>query len=300
MRRTICIALPMLAVFSTVPAQKAVEPKQPERRTVAILVHEGVELLDFAGPGEVFAVSKGERGRAFDVHLVAASRKPIKSQRFVEIIPGKTFDELPDPDIVVIPGGATRRAMDDLKTLAWIEKAAPKAEVVLSVCTGAVMLASAGLLDDLEATTHWGALDHLRRAAPKTKVHAKCRFVDNGGIVTTAGVSAGIDGALHVVERLLGLASAKYTARYMEYRWQRDAPKVVTKRGKAWKPRVAPPPPAEPDGYEYVCPPCPVDCHDRTYDRPGRCEVCWMKLIRKKDGKKGTAESDRKGSSAKK
>lgn len=105
--------------------------------------------------------------------------------------------------------------------MAWLRKAAAQAEVVMSVCNGALVLADAGLLEGLEATTHHGSIETLKRMAPRTTVHADRRFVDNGKIVTAAGVSAGIDASLHVVSRLLGGEAAQRTARYMEYAWER-------------------------------------------------------------------------------
>jgi putative intracellular protease/amidase/YHS domain-containing protein len=188
------------------------------RKNVAIFVHEAVELLDFAGPAEVFAAA--DRARAFNVYTVAASEGEIVSQRFLTIKPRYTVADCPKPDVIVLPGGSTHIPLKDARVVEWIQKAAPDAEVVMSVCTGAFLLAKAGLLDGKEATTHWGSIEGLRKAAPKTKVHADRRVVDNGKVVTCAGVSAGIDGALHVVERMLGRQVARDTARYMEYRWE--------------------------------------------------------------------------------
>src|SRR5262249_24266077 len=167
-------------------------------RTVAIFVHQQVELLDFAGPGEVFAAA--DKGRAFNVYTVAAAEGEIVSQRFLTIKPQYTLANCPKPDIVVLPGGNTHIPLNDAKVIKWIQKVAPDAEIVMSVCTGALLLAKAGLLDGKEATTHWGMIEGLKKAAPKTKVHADRRVVDTGKVVTTAGVSAGIDGSLHVVE----------------------------------------------------------------------------------------------------
>jgi transcriptional regulator GlxA family with amidase domain len=126
--------------------------------------------------------------------------------------------------VIVLPGGATGQALKDPRLVKWVKKASAGAEVTLSVCTGAFILAEAGLLDGKEATTHWGSIEALKKRAPKTKVHANRRFVDNGKVVTAAGVSAGIDASLHVVERLLGKDAAKATARYMEYQRAEAAP----------------------------------------------------------------------------
>ncbi len=200
-------------------ADKAAPEKPAKaRRNVAIFVHEGVELLDFAGPGEVFAAA--QFGQAFRVYTVAATRDPIKSQGFLTITPEFTLADCPKPDLIVLPGGATGVPMKDPKVIEWVKSASGDSEVVLSVCTGAFLLAKAGLLDGKEATTHWGSIERLKAMAPKATVHAERRVVDNGKVVTAAGVSAGIDGSLHVVARLLGEKVAKDTARYMEYRWE--------------------------------------------------------------------------------
>lgn len=191
------------------------------RRRVAILVYPGVELLDFAGPGEVFA-SAAHRG-AFEVFTVAATREPVVSQGFVEVTPQYSIADSPHPDLLVIPGGNAGSVIDNPELMAWVTKTAAKAEAVMSVCNGAFILARAGLLDGLEATTHWSSIDALRRAAPRTRVLDDVRFVDNGRVVTSAGVSAGIDAALHLVSRLVGEKTAKGTARYMEYRYQPQA-----------------------------------------------------------------------------
>jgi transcriptional regulator GlxA family with amidase domain len=188
-------------------------------RNVAILVWDDAELLDFAGPGEVFAAAGDFR--AFRVYTVAERPAPVLSQGFVTVVPRYTIADCPRPDVVVLPGGGTDAPAASPAFQAWLRDVARTAEVVLSVCTGALVLARAGLLDGLEATTWHGAIDRLRDAAPRTRVRSGCRFVDNGRVVTSAGVSAGIDAALHVVERLGGPAMARDTARYMEYDWRR-------------------------------------------------------------------------------
>jgi transcriptional regulator GlxA family with amidase domain len=192
--------------------------KMKEKRKVAIFIHDGVELLDFSGPGEVFA-SAAHR-QAFEVYTVAATPDAILSQGFVTIKPQYTFANCPPPDIIILPGGRTDVPLSDAAVIKWIKDSSQRAEVVMSVCTGAFLLAKAGLLDGREATTHWSAIESLRQEAPKTTVRENRRFVDNGKVVTAAGVSAGIDAALHVVDRLLGREVAAQTAHYMEYKWQ--------------------------------------------------------------------------------
>lgn len=208
-------ALATSAAPASAPAR---DPAAP--RKVAILLYPGVELLDFSGPGEVFSAA-GHDG-AFEVFTVAPSAGTILSQRFVTITPRYTIADAPRPDILVIPGGAAGRVLQDPAAMAWVRSAAGDAEVILSVCNGALVLAKAGLLEGREATTHHGSLEELKRISPTTKVRSDRRFVDTGRIVTSAGVSAGIDGAMHVVERLLGREAARATARYMEYDWKEE------------------------------------------------------------------------------
>lgn len=191
--------------------------QEPGPRTVAIVVYPGVELLDFAGPGEVFA--SANHGRSFEVFTVGPSKEPITSQGFLQVVPTHTFSDAPEPDVVVVPGGGARSLIEDPTAMDWLRRVSAEAEVVMSVCNGALVLARAGLLDGLEATTHHNALEALRRAVPTAKVHGDRRFVDNGRVVTAAGVSAGIDASLHLVARLLGESEARQTARYMEYPW---------------------------------------------------------------------------------
>ena len=191
------------------------------KRNVAIFIHEGVELLDFSGPGEVFAAA--DRRRAFNVYTVALTEAPILSQGFVTVKPQYTIFNCPPPDIIVLPGGNTQIPLGEPQVIEWVKKSSERAELMMSVCTGAFLLARAGLLDGREATTHWGSIDALKRVAPTTTVHENRRFVASGNIVTSAGVSAGIDGALYVVDRLLGREAALNTARYMEYLWQPES-----------------------------------------------------------------------------
>lgn len=190
------------------------------RRNVAVLVYDGVELLDFAGPGEVFSAAGRHHGPGVEVFTVGPSARPVVSQGFVTVTPRYAMAESPPPDVLIVPGGGVRSLLGDPAAMTWIRRVAAEAEVVMSVCNGAIVLAEAGLLDGLEATTHHGSLAALRKAAPKATVHADRRFVDNGRIVTAAGVSAGIDAALHVVSRLFGPEQAEGVARYMEYPWQ--------------------------------------------------------------------------------
>ena len=221
-------ALVMAAVWSasahgaSAPPPGASAPPKAGPRQVAIVLYEGVELLDFAGPAEVFKAAAGYGGgseAAFRVYTVAATRAPLKSLGFVTITPEFSIEDAPKPDIVVIPGGSSDNFIGNAPAMAWATRVMKESEVTMTVCTGAFVPAKAGMLDGLTATTWYGAIEGLRRQAPKASVQEGRRFVDNGHILTTAGVSAGIDGALHLVARLLGRAAADRTARYMEYHW---------------------------------------------------------------------------------
>jgi transcriptional regulator GlxA family with amidase domain len=209
-------------------SQPAPSPSSLVTRNVAIVLYEGVELLDFAGPGEVFAAANVGGRPAFRVYTVATTKAPLVSQGFVKIVPDFTIEDAPHPDLIVVPGGSSGVLTNDARFMAWARKAFEGAEVSMSVCTGAFVLAKAGLLDGRVATTWFGAVERLRKAVPTATVQEGRRFVDQGRVVTTAGVSAGIDGALHVVARLLGRSVADQTARYMEYRWSPEPYLVET------------------------------------------------------------------------
>jgi transcriptional regulator GlxA family with amidase domain len=188
-------------------------------RTLAILIFDDVEVLDFCGPFEVFSVAnRFTDPPAFSVLTVAEKAEPILTRGGLSVNPHHRFADCPVPDILLVPGGqGTRKEMHNSVLIDWIRQMSSKAELVLSVCTGALLLAKVGLLDGLEATTHHGAIDLLRQTAPKAIVPADRRFVDNGKVICSAGIAAGIDMSLHVVSRLLGQEIAKKTARQMEY-----------------------------------------------------------------------------------
>lgn len=205
----------ILAIGLLLSPASAAEPKGAAVKTVAVLIFEDVELLDFAGPAEVFIVAS--EGKAFKVFTVAGSTKPLKTMGGVTVTPDYSYDKAPKADIVVVPGGGMGSVGEAGR--AWIKKAAGEAEITMSVCFGALLLADVGLLDGIEATTHHWGLDKLRGNHPKCKVVSDRRVVDSGKIITTGGVTAGIDGALHVVERVLGKEAARWTAEeWLEHR----------------------------------------------------------------------------------
>lgn len=193
--------------------------------TVTLLLFDQVEVLDFAGPFEVFSVT-GRRHNldAFRVVTVAEKAGPVMARNGLSINPTHTFADCPPPDILVVPGGyGTRPLLKRPEVIAWVRARAAESKLVLSVCTGALVLGVAGLLDGQQATTHYLAMDELRAAAPSAEIRPDQRIVDNGRIILSAGVSAGIDMSLHVVARLYGADVARETARYMEYEgnWER-------------------------------------------------------------------------------
>ena len=193
-----------------------------QTRNVAILIFDDVEILDFCGPYEVFGVTgTGNDSQPFNVYTVAEHSKPILARNQLSINPQYTIANCPPSDILLVPGGfGTRREMHNLVLIDWIRQCFEHSELLLSVCTGALLLAKAGLLENLAATTHHLAIDLLKEVAPNTEIRAGDRFVDNGKIILSAGISAGIDMSLYVVAKLLGKKAAIETAEYMEYDWK--------------------------------------------------------------------------------
>ncbi len=195
-----------------------------EPKYVAILIFDDVETLDFAGPFEVFSVAGRAEGREpFVVYTVAQTLSLVQARRQLTIKPRFSIEESPPPAVLVVPGGlGARRELDNPVIIDWIRETAARAEVVMSVCTGSLLLGRAGLLDGLEATTHHRVLDLLGRVAPAARIVTGRRYTDNGRILTSCGISGGLDLSLHVVARLLGREEAEKTAAYMEYDWRAE------------------------------------------------------------------------------
>ncbi len=191
--------------------------------TVGILIFDDVEVLDFCGPFEVFSVARpaGEErddARLFTVVTIAETARTVSCRGGLLVQPHHTIADHPPLDILVVPGGkGTRREIDNPAVLDWIAAQAATIELTTSVCTGSFLLAKNGLLDGKAATTHWASITWLRENFPGVAVRDDERYVDAGKIVTSAGVSAGIDMSLHVVGRLHGEETAAWTARHMEY-----------------------------------------------------------------------------------
>jgi transcriptional regulator GlxA family with amidase domain len=199
---------------------------------VAILLFDDVEVLDFAGPFEVFGAARTSSGElAFEVVTAALHPGHVIARNDLKVVPTCTVSALGQVDILVVPGGfGTRREMTRPAMLDFIRAASDSADLTLSVCTGALLLGSAGLLQGRSATTHWGAFDELRALGSGAEILPDARIVDNGRLILSAGVSAGIDAALYIVSRLLGRELADQTARYMQYEWtcrEVDGRKIV-------------------------------------------------------------------------
>ena len=207
-------------------------------RRVAIVLYDRAEVLDFAGPAEVLAVAgnfAGQDGKsALEVYTVGRTTDTVLAQGFIKVTPQYSIENAPRPDLVVIPGGASANLSNDPAMMKWLTATTAASEATLTVCTGAFPLAQTGVFDGLDITTWYGSIENLRRLAPKARVQDGRRFVDNGRYITTAGVSAGIDGALHLVARLFGRRVADQTARYMEYHWSPEP--YLAKSYAYWNP----------------------------------------------------------------
>jgi transcriptional regulator GlxA family with amidase domain len=192
---------------------------------IGILIFDDVEVLDFCGPFEVFSVAAKitqEAGQepALTVFTLAerADGQPIRCVGGLLVQPHYSLDNHPPIDLLVVPGGwGTRREVENTRLIDWIRVQAAQAQLTASVCTGAFLLGRAGLLERRQVTTHWASIERLRASLPGAVVLENTRYVDEGAIVTSAGISAGIDMALHLVARLHGDDLARQTARRMEY-----------------------------------------------------------------------------------
>jgi transcriptional regulator GlxA family with amidase domain len=189
------------------------KPPTPKKTPLAIAFYlqNGVEVLDFAGPMEVF-VDAG-----YQVFTVSKTKDPIYAQGVLKIIPDYSIEDAPPSDVLAFFGGNTGPSSNDSTLINWIKSRRPQTTYFFSVCTGAFIAGKAGLLDSLTVTTFHESIQNLSNMVPSAKVLSNARFVDNNWIITTAGISAGIDGALHFVSKMQGPDAAKTVAEYMEY-----------------------------------------------------------------------------------
>lgn len=192
-----------------------------KKRKAGILLFDEVEVLDFAGPFEVFSLTEfpGTREKAFSVETVSRHGELIKARNGLQVKPDYSFETAPSFDLLIVPGGygAEEIEIHNAEVLKWIGEQAAKVEVLASVCTGAFLLAKAGLLEGKSATTHWMDLDRLAAEFPDVNVVRGRKYVDEGRILTSGGISSGIGMSLHLVRRLISEEAAWTTARRMEY-----------------------------------------------------------------------------------
>lgn len=190
--------------------------------SICFYLQDGVEVLDFAGPMEVFAYAN------FKVFTVSRRKEPITTQGILKVMPDYSIEDAPPADVMAFFGGNAGPPSKDSAVLDWIRARKSSTAYFFSVCTGAFIMGRAGILDNLTATTFHASIENLRKALPSTKVLSNVRFVDNGKVITTAGISAGIDGALHLVAKLKGEEMAREVAAYMEYdKWVPEQGMVV-------------------------------------------------------------------------
>ena len=202
--------------------------------TVGIYLFDEVEVLDFAGPFEVFSTAARVKSRldsqaveAFKVFTIADEQRTVAARGNLLVQPHYALTDHPPLDMLIIPGGVVTAELERKPVIDWIATVAQTTEVTASVCTGAFLLAKAGLLHNQPAITHWEDIDDLRTMFPDIDIKDGVRWVDTGPIVTSAGISAGIDMSLHLVARLEGEALAAKTARQMEFDWEHSPAKNV-------------------------------------------------------------------------
>lgn len=187
--------------------------------TVGILLFNEVEVLDFAGPYEVFSIARKDDSKLFNVVTIGESNKLLNARNGLKIIPDYQFSNHPKLDILIIPGGygAEEIEIKNVKLLNWIKKQSNQVKILASVCTGALLLAESGLLNNKEATTHWMDLDRLEKEYPKVKVIRGVKYVDQNEIITSGGISAGINMSFYIIKKLTDIKIVIDTAKRMEY-----------------------------------------------------------------------------------
>lgn len=188
---------------------------------IGIYLYDKAEVLDFSGPYEVFQTARrlADNSAVHDVFLIAQKEEPVIARGDYLVVPHYTLENHPSVDVLIVPGGVHQNELLKTEVIDWLQSQRNRTQLIASVCTGAFLLAKAGLLEGLSVTTHWEDLEELSRSYPGLKVIGNQRWVDCGRIVTSAGISAGIDMSLHLVARLGGEELARKTARQMEYDW---------------------------------------------------------------------------------
>ncbi|GGA92519.1 DJ-1/PfpI family protein [Agarivorans gilvus] len=188
---------------------------------IGIYIYQDAEVLDFSGPFEVFSTAKRLQASNWKVFLVAETQDPVVARGGFRVLPDYSIDAHPPIDLLIVVGGVHTDEMLKPNVLAWIAQVDQQASKVASVCTGAFLLANAGLLDGLEVTTHWEDIADLAADFPQLTVLSDKRWLDAGKYISSAGISAGIDMSLFLVAQLESYALAEQVARQMEYDWQK-------------------------------------------------------------------------------
>lgn len=188
---------------------------------IGIYIYNDAEVLDFSGPYEVFSTASriSKDSKPFDVFMVGESGETVTARAGYRVIPDYGFHNHPEIDVLIIAGGLHSGEMENALAINWISEQAKRASIVASVCTGAFLLAQAGVLDAHRATTHWEDISDLQGMFPDLAVVEGVRWVDEGDILTSGGISAGIDMSLHLVGRLVSHELATRTAKQMEFSW---------------------------------------------------------------------------------
>lgn len=218
--------------------------------TIGILIFDDIEVLDLGGPFEVFSVASRvavRKGQAapFKPVLIGLNEAPATARGGFQVLPHATLDTHPTLDVLIVPGGVVDAIQASSRVIRWVKQQAATVNLVASVCTGAFVLAQAGLLDGLKVTTHWEDQTDLARQFPNLTVVPDVSWVDQGRVVTSGGISAGIDMGLHLIERLHSRELALATAKQMEYRWRKTAYDQLLQSPRA-RPQPQPPTPKSP------------------------------------------------------
>ncbi|MEO0647639.1 MAG: DJ-1/PfpI family protein [Cyanobacteria bacterium J06650_10] len=191
---------------------------------IGIYIYDEAEVLDFSGPFEVFSTASrvSETPNPFSVFLISETGKTVTARGDYEVNPTYSISDHPLIDVLIVVGGVHTGEMKKPLVLKWIAEASKQAKLVASVCTGAFLLAEAGVLSNHKVTTHWEDIPDLRKGYPKLEVLENQRWVDEGNIITSGGISAGIDMSLHLVSKTQGLELAEKTAKQMEFAWTKN------------------------------------------------------------------------------
>ena len=188
---------------------------------IGIYIYDQAEVLDFSGPFEVFSVANRLANLDWNIWLVGASENLVEARGAFKVIPDYSIQNVPALDLLIVVGGVHLEEVHKMEVIDWIRETTEKVQVIASICTGAFLLAEAGLLDGLEVTTHWEDIPDLQRNYPNVQVREAVRWIEQGKLFTAAGISAGIDLSLALVSKFAGEELAERTAQQMEYAWGR-------------------------------------------------------------------------------